>query len=118
MAKSILIVEDHRDLGISLKELLIKEGFEVEVVLNAQGALDTLKSNKPDLILLDILLPDKTGLELLDYFDDDQKVIVMTNLDSPSIAEIAKKRANDFFMKATTDLNEIVQKIKSVIEQP
>ena len=63
--KKILIIEDEYDLASMIKKYLIHEHYEVEIVLNGGNAVDMYDSFLPDLILLDIMLPEKDGLEIL-----------------------------------------------------
>ena len=62
----ILIVDDDVDSATALAEAIIREGFSVEVTENLQQARDYLKKRKPDVILIDLMLPDGQGLEIFD----------------------------------------------------
>ncbi|MBN2120167.1 MAG: response regulator [Candidatus Omnitrophica bacterium] len=62
--KKILIIEDNEDLVIFLKKILESEGYTVFSVTRGEGAIDLAIANKPDVILLDILLPDIPGAEV------------------------------------------------------
>src|SRR2546429_5585920 len=61
----VLIVEDDRSVGSVLQDFLLELGHESELVLSAEGALDRLDQNRPDLILLDFRLPGMNGLDFL-----------------------------------------------------
>jgi CheY-like chemotaxis protein len=61
----VLIVEDDRSVGSVLQDFLLELGHESELVLTAEGALDRLEQNRPDLILLDFRLPGMNGLDFL-----------------------------------------------------
>ena len=61
----VLIVEDDRSVGSVLQDFLLELGHESELVLSAEGALDRLHQNRPDLILLDFRLPGMNGLDFL-----------------------------------------------------
>jgi DNA-binding response OmpR family regulator len=64
-AKRILIVEDDRNIALSLERTLEREGYEIRVARDAAGALAHYVPFKPDLVLLDWMLPDTSGLEVL-----------------------------------------------------
>ena len=64
MHKKILIIEDEEDLVKGLKINLVDEGYEVDFALNGKVGIDKALSEKPDLILLDIMLPGMNGLEI------------------------------------------------------
>ena len=72
MAK-ILVVEDDKFLQELYVELLSDEGYEVEYVNDGEAALEKLNSTLYDLILLDIMLPNKDGLGVLKELSDDRK---------------------------------------------
>src|SRR5437870_6232189 len=61
----VLIVEDDRSVGTVLQDFLFELGHESELVLSAEGALDRLQQNRPDLVLLDFRLPGMNGLDFL-----------------------------------------------------
>jgi DNA-binding response OmpR family regulator len=64
MTKKVLIVDDEPNIVVSLEYLMKKEGFEVAVAADGDGALAQLKSFRPDLVLLDIMMPNKSGYEV------------------------------------------------------
>lgn len=114
----ILIVEDEDILSRVLKEKLEKEKLTVDTVMNGNNVISSVKSFKPDLILLDIVLPKINGLEILGQIRADQSianipVLVLSNLgDDQSIKAALKLGAVDYFVKTQHPLNEIVEKIK------
>ena len=63
MKKKILIVDDERAIRALIKSYLEKEGFLTLEAEDGMGAVETAKKNKPDLILLDIMLPDINGID-------------------------------------------------------
>jgi DNA-binding response OmpR family regulator len=64
MAKKILIVDDEPNIVISLEFLMKKEGFEVAVACDGEEALAKVESFNPDLMLLDVMMPRKSGFEV------------------------------------------------------
>jgi DNA-binding response OmpR family regulator len=64
MAKKILIVDDEPNIVISLEFLMQKEGFEVAVAVDGEEALAKVASFNPDLLLLDVMMPKKSGFEV------------------------------------------------------
>ena len=64
MNKKILVADDEPNIVISLEYLLKREGYTVVVAHNGQEALDAIASQRPDLVLLDIMMPVKTGFEV------------------------------------------------------
>ena len=64
MSKNVLLVEDEPDLNETISFNLDSEGYEVTSAFNGKDALNAIEKKKPDLILLDLMLPDMSGLEI------------------------------------------------------
>jgi DNA-binding response OmpR family regulator len=117
----ILIVEDEDVLMKVLKEKFEEDKFEVAVARDGEAALPLAKKFKPDLILLDILLPKKNGLEVLEGLkaDDDLQnvpVIMLSNLDEDDkIKQALKLGAVDYMIKTQHPINEVVEKVNEYI---
>lgn len=67
MAHKILIVDDEPNILISLEYLMQREGFEVSVARDGEQALEAIARDVPDLVLLDVMMPGKTGLEVCQH---------------------------------------------------
>ncbi|MFA5736821.1 MAG: response regulator [Candidatus Paceibacterota bacterium] len=122
MAKKILIVEDDEFLRSLNAKRLETEGFEVSIAVDGSEALTKLTEIKPDLIFLDLLLPNVDGFEVLTKIkqDDTTKnipVIVFSNLGQPEDIEKAKQLgADDFMVKANFTLDDVIAKIKEILK--
>ena len=118
-----MIIEDDQLLRSLCAKKFTAEGFAVDAAIDARGGLEKIKKNKPDLILLDLVLPGMSGFDLLKIIkaDPDKKiasipVIILSNLGQES--DIVKGRelgAEDYMIKATTTTEEIVQKIRKIL---
>lgn len=64
MKKRILIADDEPNIVLSLEYLMKREGFEVEVAIDGEAALQAIAAQRPDLVLLDIMLPRKDGFDV------------------------------------------------------
>ena len=119
--KKILFIEDEPILQKTIGEVLGQEGYEVLEALDGEEGLLTAKREKPDLILLDLILPKKNGFEVLQELKADEetanlKVIVLTNLESSQDVERALALgATNYLVKANYDLEEVVAKIKELL---
>jgi len=121
--KKILIIEDDNVLREMLTEKLTQHGYNTSVAGDGIVGMDKIKNEKPDLILLDILMPKKTGMEVLEelHVDDVLKtipVIVISNSGQP--VEIQRARelgAKEFLIKAAFSPSEILEKVKQVLQQ-
>jgi PleD family two-component response regulator len=84
MAK-VLIVEDDQTINSAYRQILTKEGHDVEIAFNGEEALSVVEKFRPDIILLDILMPKVNGLEFLEQYDvlhkhKDTIVVILSNL--------------------------------------
>jgi len=119
--KTILIVEDETLLGNLLKQRLEHEGFNVIWCKDGEEAVSTLRTTKPDLILLDLILPKISGFELLETMQADPQlerapVIITSNLGQDSdVARGQSLGAIEYFVKAKVSIEELVDHIKSMI---
>jgi DNA-binding response OmpR family regulator len=119
--KKILVVEDDQFLSNAYKLKLTKSGFETLVATDGNEALKVLEEFTPDLILLDLIMPNLDGFGTLTALNADEKlksipVIVASNLGQKEDIEKAKELgAKDFIIKSNVSIEEIVQKVNSVI---
>jgi DNA-binding response OmpR family regulator len=120
MAKNILIVEDDKFLRSLITEKVSSEGFNVLVAADGKEGIREVEKNKPDLVLLDLVLPDVDGFEVLSKIKGNAAtssipVIILSNLDSKEdIDKALKLGAADFMIKAQLTPEEIVEKVKNV----
>ena len=120
MAK-ILIVEDDRFLRELIARKLRNEGYEVLEAVDGEEGLKRIKEEKPDLILLDLILPGIDGFEVLAKAKEDPDttqipVIILSNLGQREEVEKGLKLgAIDYLIKAHFTPGEIIEKIKNII---
>lgn len=121
--KKILIVEDNLILLNLLKDKIQKAGYDVIVEKNGFAGLMTAKKEIPDLILLDIMLPEMDGPTVLKKLREEETVkqipviIISNSGDSPEIEEIKKLGANDFLVKTEFEPAEVIVKINEFFEK-
>lgn len=118
MAKKILVVEDEDLIRNLLEKKLQMEGYEISVAANGIEGLEKIKDIKPDLILLDIVMPQKGGFEVLTEMqkDEDLKnipVIIISNSGQPVEIDKAKELGvRDWLIKTEFDPQEVLEKVK------
>lgn len=121
MNKKILLIEDEAALQKSLGDTLTEEGFLVLSALDGEVGERLAKSEKPDLIILDLILPRKDGLEVFRSLKDDEltrdiPVVVLTNLERiEHVEKVLEMGAKTYLVKANYTLREIVEKIKQTL---
>ena len=120
--KKILIVEDDRFLSEMYSTKLTESGFEVEVAYDGNEGLRLIKELKPDLVLLDIVLPKMDGFEILERIQKDEAsknipVIALTNLGQKEEVEKGiRLGASDYAIKAHFTPTEVVAKVKKILK--
>jgi DNA-binding response OmpR family regulator len=121
--KKILFIEDESALQKTFRDILEKEGYQMISALDGESGLRLAKSEKPDLILLDLILPRKDGFEVLKELKEDETtrgipVIVLTNLeDIQSVERAIGLGATTYLVKAQYTLEEVIQKVKKALEK-
>ena len=116
----VLIVEDDSFLASAYKSKLTNSGYEVTVASNGKEALSSVLLKKPDVVLLDLVMPEMDGFETLKQLRANPKwekipIIVATNLGQDEDKEKAKKLgANDFIEKSHTPLAQIIEAIEKI----
>lgn len=121
--KKILFIEDEAALQKTFSDVLGSEGYAVISALDGETGLRLAKSKKPDLILLDLILPKVNGFEVLKLLKQNSEtkeipVLVLTNLEG--IKEIDKAielGATTYLVKAQYSLEEVMDKVKSALEE-
>jgi len=116
--KKILFIEDESALQKTFGDLLSSEGYEMISALDGEAGLKLAKTKKPDLILLDLILPKIHGFDVLKKLKEDLltkeiPVIVLTNLEG--IGDLEKALAlgaTTYLVKANYTLVEVIEKIK------
>lgn len=121
--KKILIIEDDKDMKFLVSERLTLEGFSVICAENGQVGLDMALNEKPDLILLDILMPIMDGMEVMKKLRQDDwgakvPIIILTNLSVSEkiIKELLEGEPLFFLVKSNWDLKDVADKIKKALK--
>ena len=116
--KKILFIEDESALQKTVGEVLKQEGYQMVSALDGQVGLRLAQTQKPDLILLDLVMPKLSGFEVLKQLKQDENtktipVIILTNLEEMEhIEKIVQLGAAGYLVKSNYSLSEIVEKIK------
>ena len=123
MSKRVLIVDDEPNIAISVDFLMRREGFEVLVAHDGEEGLARIRADRPDIIVLDVMMPKLDGLEVLKKIREnpetkDLLVIMLTNMGSEAIAEkIYRLGATDYFVKADFTPLEVANKVKDLLKE-
>jgi DNA-binding response OmpR family regulator len=121
--KTILFIEDEPALQKTLGDTLRQGGYNVISALDGKSGLDLAKSKKPDLILLDLILPRLNGFDVLRSLKSDIStknipVIILTNLENiEDVDKAVELGAKAYLVKAQYSLQEVFKKIKDALEE-
>ena len=116
--KTVLIAEDDALLRSALTDKLTREGFTIQVARDGEECLQKALAFRPDLILLDILMPRMDGRKVLKKLRDDPwgaqvKVILLTNMtDAEELAGENPYQSNGYLIKSDTKITDVVVKIQ------
>jgi DNA-binding response OmpR family regulator len=120
MAVRILIVEDEPHIIESLSFVLGREGFVVSSVLDGESALETLRREPPDLVILDVMLPKLSGFEVLKVVKSDPAlksipVIILTAKGQLQDRRLAEEIGSDGFMTKPFSNRDVVDNVRRLI---
>jgi DNA-binding response OmpR family regulator len=118
----ILIVEDEDFLIRALNDNLAAEGYTVDIAKDGGEAVEKIGKKKPNLVLLDLLMPKKDGFYVLEEIRKNPEwklipVIVLSNLgEDTSIKRAMEMGADDYFVKSQHPIQEVIEKVKDYLE--
>jgi DNA-binding response OmpR family regulator len=121
--KKILLIEDEKILAEMYRDKWTKAGFKVFLAFDSEEGLALAKKEKPDLIVLDILLPKENGIAFLSQLRKEPEissipVVAFSNYDDPETKrEAIRLGAKDYLIKTNYTPSEIVAKIKGYLAQ-
>jgi two-component system, OmpR family, alkaline phosphatase synthesis response regulator PhoP len=119
--KKILVVDDEANILISLEYLMKREGYDVSLARDGQEALEAIVRDRPDLVLLDVMMPRRTGFEVCQAVRADEalrgvRIVLLTARGRDT--DVAKGLAlgADAYMTKPFSTRELVQKVAQVLE--
>ena len=119
--KKVLLIEDDTFLSSLIKARLEKEGFGVAQAFDGEEGVQLLKKEKPDLIILDLIMPKVSGFETMEHLNinvdlNQIPLVVLSNLAQDSDIQKAKSLgAKEFFVKIRTSIDDVVAKVKELL---
>jgi two-component system, OmpR family, alkaline phosphatase synthesis response regulator PhoP len=120
MAQRILIADDEENIVISLEFLMKREGFEVLIARDGEQALEMIRAELPDLVLLDVMMPKKSGFEVCQEIKTDPqlrtvKILMLTAKGRET--EIAKGLAlgADSYVTKPFSTKDLVERVRGML---
>jgi DNA-binding response OmpR family regulator len=119
MSKTILVVDDKANVRTLVREYLTEQGFRVVTADNGQNALYTARQEKPDLILLDIMMPEMNGFEFIRAYrkESDKPIILLTAKLEESDKVIGLELGADDYVTKPFGMRELVARIHTVMRR-
>lgn len=122
MAYTVLIVDDAPNIVLSLEFLMKQEGYKVSSVGNGEEALDFVQKTKPDLILLDVMMPQKDGYEVCQALRADEtmrgiRIIMLTAKGRDVEREKGLALGADDYITKPFSTRDVVEKVRSILNQ-
>lgn len=118
--RKILIVDDDPSIVMSLEFLLRKSGSEVYIAVNGEEAIEQVKINKPDMVLLDIMMPGLNGYEVCEFIKQhhqDIKVIFISAKSRDEDIKLAYSKGADLFIIKPFSTRRLMDKIVKLISK-
>jgi DNA-binding response OmpR family regulator len=123
-AKKVMLVEDDRFLSSLIKARLEKDGVTVVQSFDGDDAIKRLPEEKPDLVILDLIMPKTNGFDVLKAISmtpgiENTPVVIVSNLAQDSDIEKARELgAKEYFVKVKISIDDLIGKIETLVQQP
>ncbi len=116
--KTVMIIDDSIVIRKMIEIALEDEDYNIVTAISGKEGLETIEKEKPNLVILDMMLPDMNGIEVLKTIKTEKKlpVIMLSGKDSPQLIETAKEVGVDDFLPKPFRDEELVEKVKTLIE--
>lgn len=120
MGKNVLLVEDELNIAEAIKFLLSREGWQVDTHSNGTDAAEVIRDRKPDLVVLDVMLPGKSGFDILEELrgndqTSDLPVLMLTARGQSRDREMAEKAGVSRFMTKPFSNTEVLTAVRDLL---
>jgi len=123
-AKKVMLIEDDRFLSSLIKARLEKDGITIAQAFDGEDAIKRLPEERPDLVILDLIMPKTNGFEVLKSISlmpglERTPVVIVSNLAQDSDIEKAQQLgAKAYFVKVKISIDDLIGKIETLVQQP
>ncbi len=116
--KTVMVIDDSIVIRKMIEIALEDEDYNIITAISGKEGLETIEKEKPNLVILDMMLPDMNGIEVLKTIKTEKKlpVIMLSGKDSPQLIETAKEIGVDDFLPKPFRDEELVEKVKTLVE--
>ena len=115
MAKTILVIDDKANVRLLLKDYLTEQGFHVVTAVNGREGLIVAKHESPDLVLLDIMMPEMDGYQFMTHYrkENSTPVIIITAKEEETDAVLGLELGADDYVLKPFRMRELVARIRA-----
>lgn len=122
MAGSVLLIEDEPNIIEAIRFILSRDGWRVDTHSDGRSAVDAVRSRKPDLIVLDVMLPNRSGYDILNELRADPEfvdlpVLMLTARGQKKDRELAEKLGASRFMTKPFSNGEVLETVRQLVGQ-
>jgi len=123
MSQHILIVDDEKNIAISVDYLLRREGYQVSVAHDGEEGLRLIRSDRPDLVLLDIMMPKLNGFQVCEAVRQDPalagiRIVMLTAKGRDAEKEKGLALGADAYITKPFSTRELVSQVKTLLAPP
>lgn len=124
-SKKVLIIEDEEIMSSLLQKKLGNQGYEVVLAEDGEEGIEKVKEEKPDLVLLDVVMPKKGGFEVMEALNETEEfnldklpVVIISNSGQPvEINRALKLGVRDYLIKTEFDPQEVIEKVNQQFQE-
>ncbi|MGQ9676299.1 MAG: response regulator transcription factor [Chloroflexota bacterium] len=120
MAKKIAVIDDSRTFVELMQSILQREGYEVLPIVGSAGAFERVKRERPNLVILDIMMPGQSGWEVLDQLQFDAQTSDIPIIISTAVKSTASRLRGQRFelLRKPFDIDVLLSKVEAAIGRP
>ncbi|MEQ9259873.1 MAG: response regulator [Roseovarius sp.] len=121
MGKKVVLIEDERNIIEAISFILSRDGWEVKTHSNGHDAMETLRARQPDLVILDVMLPGKSGFDILQEIRGDAAlgatpVLMLTARGQERDREMAERAGASMFMTKPFSNTEVLEAVRALVD--
>ncbi len=121
--KSILIIDDEPHILIALEFLMKRSGYEIQVARDGETALEAIRTHRPDLVILDVMMPKLDGFAVLESVRADPglkhlRVLMLTAKGRATDRDRGLKLGADAYLTKPFSTHELIERVRTLLETP
>ncbi|MBY5988170.1 putative transcriptional regulatory protein TcrX [Roseovarius sp. THAF27] len=120
MGKTVLLIEDEQNIIEAVSFILSRDGWEVKTHANGQNAMEAVRAREPDVVILDVMLPGKSGFDILSEIRAEARferlpVLMLSARGQAKDVEMAKRAGADRYMTKPFSNAEVLDAVRALV---